>query len=206
MTPVLEARGLSRRVGSRILFRDLSLRLEAGGVCCVRGPSGSGKTQLLRMLAWLDRVDEGTIELHGRPPGAWGVPAWRAQVAYVPQGAPIVSGTPGGWRVRLAQLATHRGADGVDPRQIADQLSIPRSAWDQPWASLSGGERQRLHLALALATAPEVLLLDEPTAALDPALVQAVEELLAGRTAVWVTHDPAQAERLGAQVITLGTA
>lgn len=201
---MLEARGLTRRIGERILFQGLGLTLRAGTSCCVQGASGTGKTQLLRLLAGLDPADEGTITLHGRPPEAWGMPTWRARVAYVPQGAPIVSATPAAWRARLETLRTHP-PDGPDPCEVAARLSLPQAAWEQPWASLSGGERQRLHLALALSTAPEVLLLDEPTAALDPALVGAVEALLAGRTALWVTHDPAQIERLGADVISMGS-
>ena len=84
-TPLLAARGLTRRVGDRVLFGGLDLSVRAGAALRVTGASGSGKTSLLRVLAWLDAPDTGTLTLDGRSPSAWGAPVWRSRVALVAQ-------------------------------------------------------------------------------------------------------------------------
>lgn len=199
----LEARGLRRELEGRVLFEGLDLELARGEVLCVRGPSGAGKTQLLRQLAGLDAFEGAALRLDGRDAAAWGAQAWRAEVQYVPQVAPSFEGTPRAFAERVARLAAQAGREGDDPLELARGWRLAEEIWDAEWRSLSVGERQRALLAVFVARRPRVLLLDEPTAALDPDSVAAVEESLARATCVWVTHHPAQAERVGTASLEL---
>lgn len=187
-----------------MLFDGLSLAVGPRDRLVVQGPSGAGKSQLLRMLATLDVADAGEITLDGRTPEAWGATHWRAEVTYVAQRIPLLTGTPADHRDLVGRLAAQRGRTTLDPVDLAQGWGLPTKAWDRPWASLSGGEAQRAALAVAVARCPAVLLLDEPTSALDPDSVRLVEASLADRAIVWVTHDPAQAERVATDVLELG--
>jgi len=204
-----EARGLARELGGRVLYRDLAFRLEKGRTLVVRGPSGSGKTQLLRQLGDLDSGarselrQEGGLTWGGRSPEEWGGCGWRAEVCCVPQVVPALTGTPAELELRIAGLRAQRGREAEDPRALAQGLGLGAAAWEQPWGELSVGERQRLLLAVLLSRAPGVLLLDEPTAALDEEGAERVEALLKERTCVWVTHSAAQAERVADATIRL---
>jgi ABC-type multidrug transport system ATPase subunit len=199
-----EARSLKREIAGRVLYRDLTLELSAGEVLAVRGESGSGKTRLLRQLAALDPLEEGELRLDGRTPRQWGFTRWRAEVCFVPQPAPILRDTPAELCERVAGFRVQRQRSGRDPRPIAEGWGLVRARWEQPWKELSLGERQRALLAILLARDPAVLLLDEPTATLDPDATAAVEASLRGRTCVWVTHLPEQAERVGSRVLSIG--
>ncbi len=200
------ARGLRRSFPGRTLFSELDLELAEGEVVAIRGPSGAGKTQLLRQLAGLDPLEAGLLELEGRTPEEWGAQAWRAEVQYVPQQAPVLPGTPREFAASLTRLRVQRERAGDDPLELAATWGLSASEWDQPWRSLSVGERQRALLAVLLARRPRVLLLDEPTASLDPESVGAVESSLAASTCVWVTHHPEQAARMATRVLDLNGA
>ena len=199
---MLEAAGLTRRVDGRTLFADLELSLTAGETLLVRGRSGSGKSQLLRCLAWLLPV-QGRLRLHGESPKEMGAPRWRSELAYVPQQVPGLLGTPREHHQALCAFAVQRDRAGTDPVRIAEEWGLAESAWDQEWSELSGGEQQRAMLASVLSRGPTVLLLDEPTSAMDPDAVAAVEASLATTSAIWVTHDPLQAERVGTRELVL---
>ncbi len=197
----LEAQDLSAHPGDRTLFSRLSLSLETGEVLAVRGPSGSGKTILLRQLACLDPLNTGVLMLDGQSPERLGVPGWRKRVTYVAQDTPPLNGSA--WEFFELACAFGSWGETDDPRALAAAWGIEERAWTQRYSTLSGGERQRLYLAIALASRPDVLLVDEPTSHLDPESGRAVEETLAKRTSVWVTHDEAQAERVGTRVFDL---
>jgi len=199
----LEVRGLTLRVGTRTLARDLSFDVGPGDCILVQGPSGSGKTRLLRALAGLDPVD-GTLRLGGRPPEAWGWPAWRARITYVPQKVPPLPGSPRALHRALTQLGHGTLSDA--PSALVKQWGMPAARLSDPWSELDPGEAQRALLALVVARDPAVLLLDEPTSALDEPTTLAVEQSLVGRARVWVTHDIDQAHRLltaGARTVEL---
>lgn len=201
---ILDGQGLTRRIDERVLFSGVDLRVGPGEAAWVSGPSGSGKTQLLRGLAWLGPLEGGTLTLDGRGPRAWGVPAWRARVAYVAQSAPSLPGTPLEYVSEVSAVAAQAGRDADDPVAIAEAWGLPADAWARPWVDLSGGEQQRAYLAVILSRRPAVLLLDEPTSALDAEAARAIERDLARFAAVWVTHDAAQAERVGGVQVKLG--
>ena len=168
------------------LLKPASFSLSAGECIAIRGPSGGGKTLLLRALADLD-PNEG---LDGRDRAAMSGPETRRLVGYLPA-------EPGWWADTVGEHFTDWRAAAC----LATGLGFPEGAKDWPIARLSTGERLRLALVRALMVAAKVLLLDEPTAALDPASVGAVESLIgarvrAGLSVLWVTHDVEQAKRI----------
>ncbi|HLO78649.1 MAG TPA: ABC transporter ATP-binding protein [Magnetospirillum sp.] len=170
-------------------LHPLSFRLAPGECMVVRGPSGAGKSLLLRAMADLDPAT-GQISLDGHDRMSMPAPRWRHLVGYVPA-------EPGWW----ADRAADHFLDWNSMRPMAGRLGLPEAIGEQPVNRLSTGERQRLALLRALERRPRVLLLDEPTAALDPVTTLAAEALLAehrrqGLALVWVSHDPAQAARI----------
>lgn len=200
---MLTVHSLSVRVGDRTLFTDFSVSLKMGDQVVLQGPSGSGKSLLLRAIAYLIEPASGTLTLNGRSPEEWGVPAWRSEVTYVPQRPASLAATPTAHHALIADLAMQQPRPASDPIELAESWGLPREAWDKSWTTLSGGEAQRVALAIAISRQPTVLLLDEPTSALDPVSTAKVEASLADRTVIWVTHDTAQAERLGGRRISL---
>lgn len=169
--------------------RATSLAAEGGQCVILGGHSGSGKTSLLRVLA--DLVPwKGRIELDGVGPEEVSPPQWRGQALYVPS-------TSNWWCERVEQ---HFPPKDMKPLLQATKLS--ESIMQRIPEELSVGQRQRLALLRALALEPKMLLLDEPTANLDPRSRQAVEVLLSKwlssrRVIVVVTHDLDQSQRLG---------
>lgn len=171
----------------------LSFSIGDGECLAIDGPSGSGKTLLLRAIADLDAAD-GQVFLDGEERNEMPANVWRRHVRYL-------AAEPAWW------TDTPRPAFGNAPGgearldRLLSRVGLERSKLDQQIATLSTGERQRLALVRALADEPKIILLDEPTAALDPANAALVEELikfhlLAGRCAVLVSHDQLQIDRL----------
>jgi ABC-type iron transport system FetAB ATPase subunit len=164
------------------------LVLPAGACLTVTGPSGAGKSLMLRMIADLDPHD-GDALLDGRSCATMRAHEWRRQVVYC-------AAESGWWRDTVGE---HFSAI---PHDSAAQLGLRPDIFEQPVASCSTGERQRLALLRAVALQSPVLLLDEPTGALDPHAVTQAEALIrqrlvAGTTVIMVSHDPAQADRMG---------
>lgn len=216
--PVLRARGLGRRPGdgpdAGWIWRGLDLELASRELVAVRGATGAGKSLLLRALAQLDPLDEGELRLLGRPADEWPPPAWRRRVAYLHQSPVLLPGTveenlraPFAWK-------EHADRTFDAGRALARLEPLGRDrAWLQREAeNLSGGERQITALVRALDAGPTVLLLDEPTAALDPTATGQLEALVRSwldedeggpRAVLWVTHDEDQARRVGRRRLQL---
>lgn len=173
-------------------LKPVSFELGAGECLALEGPSGSGKTVLLRTIADLDPAP-GSIWLDGAERSGMSGPAWRARVRYAAAEPGWWEGTPRA-HFRNPQAASKlAGAMGLEPALL-----------DRAISRLSTGERQRLALVRALEDSPQVLLLDEPTGALDAKITSRVEKLLqgelkAGKAMILVSHDPKQLARLAAR-------
>jgi putative ABC transport system ATP-binding protein len=180
------------------LAGPFDLALMAGECVVITGPSGAGKSLFLRMIADLD-PNEGKVRLDGRERRSWSAPAWRRQVVYN-------AAEPGWW---AEQVRDHFPGPALDRAgALAPCLALAPELFDAPVTRPSTGERQRLALLRAIALDPPVLLLDEATGALDEESTERVETLLreqlAGGTALlMVTHNPAQAERMGRRHLRL---
>jgi putative ABC transport system ATP-binding protein len=195
----------------RRIVDDVSFYVAAGGVFTVLGPSGSGKSTLLRCLDRLVEPSAGRVLLDGRDASELPVQELRRRVGMVFQTAALFDGSvldnvlygPRLRADRAGRAAGDAGAARAQAEGLLRRVGLPAAFCDKPVTELSGGEAQRVSLARALANEPEVLLLDEPTAALDPTASQVIEDLLlqlAGNTDltfVFVTHNLAQARRIG---------
>lgn len=179
----------------RTVLTDVSFCVEAGTVFGIVGPSGSGKTSLLRVLNGLDSPSAGRVLIDGRDAAALDPIALRRRVGMVFQVPALFHGTVGSnieYPLLLAGVgAAERQARG---RACLAHVGLPSGFWERAASELSRGEQQRVSIARALANAPEVLLMDEPTAALDPTSVQKILSLVralneeTGATIVFVTH------------------
>jgi len=173
----------------------VDLSLDRSECVCVSGPSGAGKTLLLRALADLD-PHEGEVLLDGKPLDAFAGPEWRRQVGLLPPESAW-------WDDRVGAHFPQ------EDKELLPALALPPEIMGWSIARLSSGERQRLALIRLLANRPRVLLLDEPTANLDPASVERVEALLSryrqqtGTAILWVSHDPAQIARVASRHLRL---
>jgi putative ABC transport system ATP-binding protein len=197
-------REVTYRRGGRDVLSALTVELKDGMTALV-GPSGAGKSTLLRLLNRLADPDSGTVQYRGRDVRDYDVLALRREVALVPQLPALLPGSvahnvsygPGlcGQRCDLDRALQLAGLDRTFAERSAQQLSV--------------GEQQRVMLARALALEPAVLLLDEPTAALDERARNAVERTLlelharVSAAVIVVTHDQGQARRLGDRVLVL---
>lgn len=187
----LQAKDVTRRVGGKTLVEAASLALMPGEVLGIIGPNGAGKSTLVRMLAGLDRPDQGEVALFGRPLTQWPARERARRLGYFPQHF-----TPH-WDYRVAELLrlgldrTPQGMAGISA--LAAQHGL-EALLDRRWSSLSGGERGRSLAAAVLAPAPLVILADEPAAALDIGQAAALMGLLraragAGAAVAVVVHD-----------------
>ncbi len=206
-TPLIETRALTRMDERRQvpLLQPTDFTLNAGDRVSITGSSGSGKSVFLRALALLDAPTSGQVLWNGQPIGNAEIPHYRCHISYLSQRPALLEGTvednlrfPFSLKTSrkrsfdLAAVTTLLGHSGKAPDFLAKNA-----------ADLSGGESQVVSLIRTLQLNPEVLLLDEPTAALDPTSSREVEALIdawfAGdttRACIWVSHDLDQAQRM----------
>ncbi len=174
----------------------VSFEVAKGECVAVQGPSGSGKTVLLRALADLDPA-KGQIFLDGTERNSMSGPAWRKQVRYA-------AAEPGWW----GETPREHFAQGAGLDKLVNQLGLKSTQLDQSVTQLSTGERQRMALVRAVFDRPSVLLLDEPTGALDAKATRQAERLIrrqlkAGHVVIFVSHDPEQVKRLADRKLTI---
>ena len=198
----VELRDLVYAVDGKRLIDGLSLRLDAGARTVILGANGAGKSLTLRLMQGLVSPQAGEILWAGRP----AIASTRRKVALVFQRPVLLRrSVAANLRHALRVYGVPRGqiAGRIDEMLDIGGLSELR---DRPARVLSGGEQQRLSIVRALAAEPELLLLDEPTASLDPHSTQAVEALVdkahaIGTKVVLVTHDLGQARRLADDLV-----
>ncbi|GBD85002.1 putative ABC transporter ATP-binding protein YbbL [bacterium BMS3Abin02] len=171
------------------------------GITVIVGPSGAGKTTLLRLCNRLAVPDRGSIRFRGEDLSTMDTLALRRKVGMVFQ-HPVLFGGTGLDNLRVAEPSIAE----PEARALFQSVGLDESFLDGAVDDLSGGEAQRLCLARTLATGPEVLLMDEPTASLDPAATERLEGLVRGLDGVpilWVTHDVSQVRRLADEVMAI---
>jgi len=199
----LVARELRLEINGRAIVRDVSFRVVSAGRTVILGPNGAGKSMLLRLCHGLLSPTRGELQW-----GSQSVAQARSQQSMVAQQPVLLRRTVSG---NLRHVLRVKGVPGGQRQAIVDaaleQAGLAQLA-ARPARTLSGGEQKRLAIARACALRPAVLLLDEPTANLDPAAVRRVEELIravgaAGTKILMSTHDIAQARRLAADVMFL---
>ena len=196
---MLELRSLNLARGKRKLLTDVTLDLPGKGITVIMGPNGAGKSVLLKLIHGLEQPDLGTV----RWGGAVIDDQLRRKQSMVFQRPVLLR------RTVLENMTFVMKCHGIADRSRADELLSLVNLEErlhQPARRLSGGEQQRLALARALLTRPEVLLLDEPTASLDPGSANTIENVIRaqksdGTAIILITHDGAQARRLADEVV-----
>jgi ABC-2 type transport system ATP-binding protein len=191
----LEVRGLSKRYGERLALSDVSFAVRAGELLAIVGPNGAGKTTLLAILAGITEADSGAVDVA------------QGEVGWVPQQAALYRRLTVAENLRL--FARLEGAD--DPERsvegMLEQTGLADRRDDQV-SELSGGNQQRINIAIGLLARPRVLLLDEPSAGLDPGqrirLWEFVSTLAkAGTTVIYSTHQIEEASHYGDRLLVL---
>jgi ABC-2 type transport system ATP-binding protein len=196
VTTAIETKGLGKQYGRRWALRDCTLSIPIGSVVGLVGPNGSGKTTLLHLAVGLAAPTSGTIRVLGGKPGDG--PAQLARVGFVAQDTPTYAGLSIANHLRMGAWLNPTGNGDLALQRIKQLGLDPR----QKTGSLSGGQRAQVALTLAIAKRPELLLLDEPVAALDPLarreFLQSLMEVVAehGVTVVLSSHLVADLERV----------
>jgi ABC-2 type transport system ATP-binding protein len=177
--PVLEVRGVSQRFGSRIVLDDVDLEVPAGKVIGLLGPNGAGKTTLMRIVFGVLAPDRGSLSWRGRPVTDDDRRGW----GYMPQERGLYRDMRVldllVWIARLHGLDRATGATRA--RRLLEQLDLAERERDKI-SSLSGGMAQRVQLAAAMVHGPDLLVLDEPFAGLDPVAVRFLSEVITEHT------------------------
>jgi Cu-processing system ATP-binding protein len=200
---MIHVRGLAKRFGTRVVLAGLDATMVGGRVTALLGPNGAGKTTFLKILLGLARADAGTVAVGDRVLD--GSPEYRRQIGYMPQIARFPAHLSG--RDLLGMLAALRGDDMAPDLTLAGAFDLGEQ-FDRPLGVLSGGTRQKVNAVLAMAFRPAVLILDEPTAGLDPLACRVLKDrLLAerarGTTVLITSHVLPELEELADDVLYL---
>jgi ABC-2 type transport system ATP-binding protein len=201
---VIEVAGLRKSYGGRAILDGVDLTVRPGELVALVGPNGAGKTTTVEIVEGYRSAAGGTVHVLGTDPRSGG-PALRARVGLMLQGGAGLEPRASARDLIRLHVAFHAGGPSAD--ELVDRVGLGPVA-ETRVRRLSGGERQRLSLAIALAGDPEVLILDEPTAGMDPEARRATRELVAGlrdegRTILLTTHDLGDVERLADRVAIL---
>lgn len=215
-SPLIEAKALLRldERHQAALLQSTDFQLYPGDRVAITGASGSGKSVLLRALALLDTPTSGQILWHNQALAHARIPTYRSRVCYLSQRPALLDGTVED-NLRFPYSLTTWRHLAFDRQRVCTLLAHAGKApgfLSKNAGDLSGGEAQVLSLIRTLQSDPDVLLLDEPTAALDPASSGEVEALVRNwfdsgnaHAYIWVSHDHEQAQRMGARRLHMDT-
>jgi ABC-2 type transport system ATP-binding protein len=197
---VLGASALTKRYGELQALQEVSFQVDAGELVAVVGPNGAGKTTLLSIVSGIARPSAGTV-IRGAAQAGW-------SVGWVPQACALYSKLSVTENLELFARLEGVADTTAAVRRMLEQTGLQERA-DEPVGRLSGGNRQRVNVALGLIGDPRVLVLDEPSASLDPGQRERLWEFLAGRaaagtTVIFSTHNVAEAQRYADRLLVLG--
>jgi ATP-binding cassette ChvD family protein len=190
---VIEARGISKRFGDKLLYEDLSFNLPRGGIVGIIGPNGAGKTTLFRMLTGAEQPDAGELRI-----------GETVQIACVDQSRDALDDKKTVWEeISDGQDIITVGSTELNSRTYVSRFNFTGNDQQKQVGSLSGGERNRVHLAKLLRSGGNVLLLDEPTNDLDVETLRALEEALLDfpGCVVVISHDRWFLDRIATHIL-----
>ena len=192
----LAVRGVTKRFGTRAALQSVTFELAPGELVGIIGPNGAGKTTLLSILAGVLSPDEGELSLSGRDAG-WGA-------GWVPQSPALYSKLSVAENLRLFARLEKVADPEAAVEGMLRQIDLPDRA-DEEVGRLSGGNQQRVNIAIGLLAEPSLLLLDEPSASLDPRQRERLWQFISGlgTTVVFSTHDVGEVERYATRVLLL---
>ena len=199
----LAAAGVSKRFGKLRVLDGVDLAVRSGRVTAILGPNGAGKSTLIKIVLGLTRADGGSISLDGTPIGR--DPVYRARIGYMPQVARFPENLTG--REVVAMLRDLRSNVVPEDDELFEAFGLAREM-DKPVRTLSGGTRQKLNAAVAFMFRPSLLVMDEPTAGLDPVASGVLKAKIlrargAGATVVLTSHVLSELEELVDDVVLL---
>ena len=198
--PAIAVAGLRKSYDGRAVVDGLDFEVQPGEVFAILGPNGAGKTTTVEILEGYRRRDSGEVRVLGLDPATAGAEL-RGRVGLMLQGGGIY---PQARPREILHLYARFYRDPRDPDELLEQAGLADAATTR-YKVLSGGQKQRLGLALALLGRPQLAILDEPTAGMDPAAKASTRELIAalrgeGTTVLLTTHELADVERLANQI------
>lgn len=200
---MIEIAGLEKRFGPREVLKGIDTRIESGRVTAIVGPNGAGKTTLIKCLLGLTRPDAGTIEIDGhRLNGDW---AYRSDIGYMPQAARFPENLSAREVIRM--LKDLRGNPEALDEGLLHTFTFA-DGLDKPIRTLSGGTRQKVSAVIAFLFRPKILILDEPTAGLDPIASSRLKDRIVeakegGKTVILTSHIMSEIEELSDHIIFL---
>jgi Cu-processing system ATP-binding protein len=201
--PILHVDGLTKRFGTLPVLQHVSVAIARGRVTAILGPNGAGKTTLIKTVLGLTRHDAGRIELDGHVLGD--DPKARATIGYMPQIARFPENLTGAELMEM--LIDLRGPGTTLDRDLVERFRLGAEL-TKPLRTLSGGTRQKVNAVLAFLFRPSLLILDEPTAGLDPIASGVLkdkirEEREQGRTFIFTSHVMSELEELVDDIVLL---
>jgi ABC-2 type transport system ATP-binding protein len=206
---VLVARGLRKAYGDRVAVHEVGLELRPGEVLGLLGPNGAGKSTTVGMICGLTAPDTGTVTLSGGASLASDEAGYKRRIGLVPQDIALYEELPARMNVELFGALYGMAPDVLKRRadEVLAMVGLSDRAKDKP-STFSGGMKRRLNIACALVHDPEVILLDEPTAGVDPQSRNAIFDNLealkaAGKALIYTTHYMEEAERLADRVVVI---
>jgi Cu-processing system ATP-binding protein len=200
---MIEITGLTKRFGGHHVLRGIDLAIAGGRITAIVGPNGAGKTTLVKTILGLARPDAGEIRIDGTLVGT--DPAYRSRIGYMPQVARFPENLTAA--ELIAMICDLRQGGGPRDEQLLDRFQL-EGQLDKPLRVLSGGTRQKVNAVLAFLFRPTLLVLDEPSAGLDPVASAILKDKIlaersGGRSCLLISHVMSELDELADDVVFL---